>query len=576
MAERGSKKAALPGFTSLGLDDRLVEALAGLGYEEPSPIQREAIPKLLTGKDLVGQAATGTGKTAAFALPLLHRLSLEDKKRPRPYALVLVPTRELAMQVAEAVHRYGRPIGASVIPVYGGQAYGPQIRALERGADVVIATPGRALDLIKRKSLRLDSVRIVVLDEADEMLDMGFAEDIEAILSDTPKERQTVLFSATLPPRIAAIAKKHLTEPMKVQIQPEPSAAGSVPLVRQTAYIVPRGHKLATLGRVLDIENPTSAIVFCRRRNEVDELAETLNARGYRVEGLHGGMTQEQRNRVMKKFRSETADLLIATDVAARGLDIQQLSHVINFDVPVEAESYVHRIGRVGRAGREGIAITLAEPREHRQLRSIEHATGQKIQIEKIPTVADLRARRLELTRASVRESIVAGELERYRVVVESLAEEFDVMDVAMAAVKLLHQANRSEDQDEEDIPDVEMHRDRPFRDGRGGGRPDRRGPRERRPFAGDDRGRGDRGGGMMTRLFVGAGRAAGVRPQDLVGAITGEAGLTGRQVGDIDIADRFSLVEVPEDLADTVIAALRNTRIKGRSVTVRRERAQN
>ena len=362
---------------------------------------------------------------------------------------------------------------------------------------------------------------------------------------------------------------------MKIQIQPEPSAAGTVPLVKQTAYIVPRGHKLATLGRVLDIENPTSAIVFCRRRNEVDELAETLNARGYRVEGLHGGMTQEQRNRVMKKFRSETADLLIATDVAARGLDIQQLSHVINFDVPVEAESYVHRIGRVGRAGREGIAITLAEPREHRQLRSIEHATGQKIHLEKIPTVADLRARRLELTRASVRESIVAGELERYRVVVESLAGEFDLMDVAMAAVKLLHQADRSEDQDEEDIPDVEMHRDRPFRDSRGGGRQTSRGPRERRPFAGGD-GRGDRAGGLTTRLFVGAGRAAGVRPQDLVGAITGEAGLTGRQVGDIDIADRFSLVEVPEDLADTVIAALRNTRIKGRSVTVRRERAQD
>ncbi|MDR3619107.1 MAG: DEAD/DEAH box helicase [Paludisphaera borealis] len=580
MAERGSKKAALPGFSSLGLDARLVEALTGLGYEEPSPIQREAIPPLLTGKDLVGQAATGTGKTAAFALPLLHRLSLADKKHPQPYALVLVPTRELAMQVAEAVHRYGRPIGAVVIPVYGGQAYGPQIRALDRGADVVIATPGRALDLIKRKTLRLEGVQIVILDEADEMLDMGFAEDIESILSDTPKQRQTILFSATLPPRIAAIARKHLTDPLKIQIQPEPSAAGTVPLVRQTAYIVPRGHKLATLGRVLDIENPTSAIVFCRRRNEVDELAETLNARGYRAEGLHGGMTQEQRNRVMKKFRSETADLLIATDVAARGLDIQQLSHVINFDVPVEAESYVHRIGRVGRAGREGIAITLAEPREHRQLRSIEHATGQKILIEKIPTVADLRARRLELTRASIRESIVAGDLERYRVVVESLAGEFDVMDVAMGAVKLLHQANGSEDQDAEDIPDVEVQRDRPFRDARGGGsrQAPARGPRERRPPGpgGEDRGQGDRGGGMMTRLFVGAGRAAGVRPQDLVGAITGEAGLTGRQVGDIDIADRFSLVEVPEDLAETVIAALRNTRIKGRSVTVRRERAQD
>ncbi|MDG3003933.1 DEAD/DEAH box helicase [Paludisphaera sp. Pla2] len=553
----------------MGLDTRLLEALNDLGYEEPSPIQREAIPVLLTGKDLIGQAATGTGKTAAFALPMLHRLSLEDKKRARPFAIVLVPTRELAMQVAEAVHKYGRPIGATVLPVYGGQAYGPQIRALERGADIVIATPGRALDLIKRKTLRLDGVRIVVLDEADEMLDMGFAEDIESILSETPKERQTVLFSATLPPRITAIARKHQVDPQKIQIQAEPSAAGTVPLVKQTAYIVPRGHKLATLGRVLDIENPTSAIVFCRRRNEVDELVETLASRGCRVEGLHGGMTQEQRNRVMKKFRSESADLLIATDVAARGLDIQQLSHVINFDVPVEAESYVHRIGRVGRAGREGIAITLAEPREHRQLRIIEQATGQKISIEKIPTVADLRARRLELTRASIREAVVGGDLERYRVIVESLAGEFDLMEVAMAAAKLLHQSVASDDQ-EEDIPDVEVNRDRPFRDARGGGpgKPLARGSRER-PRGGENR------GANMTRLFVGAGRSAGVRPQDLVGAITGEAGLTGRQVGDIDIADRFSLVEVPSDLADSVIDALRGSRIKGRSVVVRRERSE-
>ncbi|WP_165249880.1 DEAD/DEAH box helicase [Paludisphaera soli] len=577
--EKASKKAVEPGFTTLGLDPRLVDALTVLGYEEPSPIQRAAIPVLLTGKDLVGQAATGTGKTAAFALPMLHRLSEADKKHARPFALVLVPTRELAMQVAEAVHKYGRPLGASVLPVYGGQAYGPQIRALERGTDIVIATPGRALDLIKRKTLRLDGVRIVVLDEADEMLDMGFAEDIESILSDTPKERQTVLFSATLPPRIASIAKKHLTDPQKIQIQAEPSAAGTVPLVKQTAYIVPRGHKLATLGRVLDIENPTSAIVFCRRRNEVDDLVETLSARGCRVEGLHGGMTQEQRNRVMKKFRSETAELLIATDVAARGLDIQQLSHVINFDVPVEAESYVHRIGRVGRAGREGVAITLAEPREHRQLRMIEHATGQKITIEKIPTVADLRARRLELTRASIREAVVGGELERYRVIVESLAGEFDMMDVAMAAAKLLHLSiGADSQQEEEDIPDVEMQRDRPFRDARGaGGRGPVRNSRDGRDPRGDRRrpdGDSSRGANM-TRLFVGAGRAAGVRPQDLVGAITGEAGLTGRQVGDIDIADRFSLVEVPSELADSVIDALRGSRIKGRSVIVRRERSE-
>ncbi len=562
---------ALPGFSSLGLDDRLVKAIVELGYEEPTPIQREAIPPLLAGKDLVGQAATGTGKTAAFALPLLHKLAVGDQRGPRPMAIILVPTRELAMQVAEAVHRYGRPLDASVLPIYGGQAYGPQLRALERGADVVVATPGRALDLVRSKKLRLGGVAVVVLDEADEMLDMGFAEDIESILAETPKVRQTVLFSATVPPRIAAITRRHLTDPVRINIAAEPTVAGTSARVRQTAYIVPRGHKLATLGRVLDAENPTSAIVFCRRRNEVDELAENLNSRGYRAEALHGGMTQEQRNRVMKKFRSEASDLLIATDVAARGLDIQHLSHMINFDVPAEAESYVHRIGRVGRAGREGIAITLAEPREHRQIRSIEQTTGQRIEIAKVPTVADLRARRLELSRASVREAIVDGDLDRYRVVVESLAAEFDLMDVAMAAVKLLHQANGAEDHDEDEIPEVELYRDKPPRAlQKERGRASRGDKKPR-----DDSPRGESRGGLMTRLYVGAGRAAGVRAQDLVGAITGEAGLTGRQVGDIDISDRFSLVEVPEDLAEAVITALRASKIKGRKVTVRHERPQ-
>ncbi|QEH33549.1 DEAD-box ATP-dependent RNA helicase CshA [Aquisphaera giovannonii] len=565
MAQRASA-AAVPGFNSLGLDDRLVEALGALGYEEPTPIQREAIPPLLEKKDLIGQAATGTGKTAAFALPLLHLLAGREGKGGGPFALVLVPTRELAMQVAEAVHKYGRALRASVLPIYGGQAYGPQLRALQRGADVVIATPGRALDLAKGGKLKLDSVEVVVLDEADEMLDMGFAEDIEAILHETPAERQTVLFSATLPPRIAAIARRHLTDPVKIKIAAEQAVAGTTAKVRQTAYIVPRGHKLATLARVLDVENPTSAIVFCRRRNEVDELAESLSVRGYRVEALHGGMTQDQRTRVMKKFRGEASDLLIATDVAARGLDIQHLSHVINYDVPAEPESYVHRIGRVGRAGREGVAITLAEPREHRQLRSLEHATGQKIEIAKVPTIADMRARRLELTRASIREAIVAGELDRYRVVVETLAGEFDVVDVAMAAVKLLHQSDSNGEQDADEIPDVEIW-DRPRRDDR---------PRPGNPR--DGRGRPARGGGEgrgdMSKIYVGAGRAAGIRPQDLVGAITNEAGLTGGQVGGIDIADRFSLVEVPEDLVESVIAALRSTKLKGRKVTVRRDRA--
>ncbi len=441
------------GFAALGLEPKLVAALAELGYEEPTPIQREAIPPLLAGRDLVGQAATGTGKTAAFALPLLQRFAAGGAARARPSALVLVPTRELAMQVAEAVHRYGRAMGVSVLPIYGGQAFVQQLRALKRGVDVVVATPGRALDHVNRGTLALGGIGAVVLDEADEMLDMGFAEELDAILAATPAERQTVLFSATIPPRIAAIAKRHLRDPVQIRLGRERLAAGAVPKVRQTAYIVPRAQKRAALARVLDMESPDAAIVFCRTRTEVDELTETVNAHGYRAEALHGGMTQEQRDRVMKKLRGGAADLLIATDVAARGLDIPRLTHVVNYDVPCSPEAYVHRIGRVGRAGREGVALTLAEPREHRLIRNIEQLTKRKIEIEAVPTVADLQARRLDLVRASIRETLVGGELDRFRPVVESLADEFDPVEIAMAAVKLAQDASSTGDGDGAEIP---------------------------------------------------------------------------------------------------------------------------
>ncbi|HZF47110.1 MAG TPA: DEAD/DEAH box helicase [Polyangiaceae bacterium] len=571
--------AAIDGFSTLGLDERILRSLTELGYEEPTPIQREAIPPLLAGRDLVGQAATGTGKTAAFALPLLQLLAGREGERVEPTALVLVPTRELAMQVAEAVHRYGRPLRVRVVPIYGGQSFGQQLRALSRGVDVVVATPGRALDHINRGTLKLDSLGVVVLDEADEMLDMGFAEDLEAILEVTPKTRQTVLFSATMPARINAIAKRYLTDPVRISIAREKLPEGVAPKIRQTAYIVARAHKLAALGRVLDLESPTAGLVFCRTRNEVDELSETLSSRGYNVEPLHGGLSQEQRDRVMKKLRGGAADLVIATDVAARGLDIEQLTHVINFNVPCAPESYVHRIGRVGRAGREGVAITLAEPREHRLLRNIEQLTKQKIDIAKVPTVADLRARRLESTRASLREAVVEGGLDPYRVAVESLAGEFDIMDVAAAAVKMLHMATGQADVDDEgDIPTVEPYREEPWRAGRpamrGGDHPPRRAPFAR-PERGPERGpaRGEQAKGGVTRLFIGLGRDAGIRPQDLVGAITGEAGIPGRMIGAIDIADRFSLVEIPEELAAEVTESLRKSTIKGRKVVVRQDR---
>jgi ATP-dependent RNA helicase DeaD len=554
------KAAVESGFNSLGLRPELLKALETLGYEEATPIQLAAIPHLIEGRDLLGQAATGTGKTAAFALPILQRLTL-PRRGNEPVALVLVPTRELAVQVGEAMHRYGKALGVRVLPIYGGQPIQRQLRELERGVDIIVATPGRALDHINRKTLPLSKIETVVLDEADEMLDMGFAEDIETILSNAPQERQTILFSATLPPRVGALTRKYLKNPVNIQIEREQTATGAAPLVRQIAYVVQRSHKLAALGRVLDIEAPEAALVFCRTRNEVDQLTEALNARGYRAEALHGGMSQEQRDRVMKKLRGGTAELLLATDVAARGLDIDVLTHVINYDVPSAPESYVHRIGRVGRAGREGVAITLAEPREHRLLKNIERVSGQKIEIGKVPTVADLKARRLDLTKASLRENILDEGSEHFRVIIDSLSDEFDIVDIAIAAVRMAHEATHTGDDDGAEIPAVSHTPRDNERSGSGGG-----GARDKFP-------RKPGRGGNTTRIYVGLGRSNGVRPQDLVGAITGEAGLAGRDVGAIEIGDRFSLVEIPTDSANAVINALKNTTIKGKRAVVRREK---
>ncbi len=567
-------------FADLGLRPELTEALAGLGYEEPTPIQAEAVPALLTGRDVLGQAATGTGKTAAFALPILERMAPGDRGTA-PTALVLVPTRELAMQVSEAVHRYGRGLTARVLPIYGGQPIGRQLHALRRGVDVVVATPGRTVDHLQRGSLDLTGVEVVVLDEADEMLDMGFADDLDAILDALPEGRQTVLFSATMPPRLERLARRHLSDPVTITIAATEPAAGEAPRVRQSAYVVPRSHKAAALGRVLDVEAPTAAIVFCRTRHEVDQLTETLNGRGYRAEALHGGLNQEGRDRVMGRLRAGTSDLLVATDVAARGLDIDVLTHVVNYDVPSAPEAYVHRIGRVGRAGREGVAITLAEPREHRLLENIQRVTGQAIAVEKVPTITDLRNRRMELTLAMVREALLGDDLDRYRTIVESLTDEADAFEVALAAVKLVHEAANPAGADEEEIPEAKLRprRDSGGRDDRAGrgDRPDRgqpdRGQPGREPGGrrtpGRDRGRG----GDAVRLFFPVGRAARVGPGDLVGAITGETSLQGRDIGAIEITERFSLVEVPARSADEVIRAMKGATIRGRRVNVRRER---
>ncbi|QJR15898.1 DEAD/DEAH box helicase [Usitatibacter palustris] len=548
------------GFSALGLDDKIVAALTALGYEEPTPIQQETIPTLIKGKDLLGQAATGTGKTAAFALPILQRL-INEGRGEGPLAVVLVPTRELAMQVAEAMHRYGKALGARVLPVYGGQPIGRQLHAMRAGVDVVVATPGRALDHLRRGSLQMAGVKIVVLDEADEMLDMGFAEDIEAVLKESPATRQTVLFSATMPPRIESIAKRNQRDPVRIKIAKAPAKVGEAPKVRQQAYLLARAGKAHALERILDLESPTAAIIFCRTRIEVDELSEALNARGYKAEALHGGMTQEQRDKVMRRVRAGDSELLIATDVAARGLDIDRLTHVINYDLPAAPEAYVHRIGRVGRAGREGVAITLVEPREHYALQNIERLTKHKIEIARVPTVADLQARKLELTIATLREGLVADDNEHFRVVIDALSDDYDPIQIAMAAVKLYHNEVMG-DAEEEDVPPAPAPVERPSYPSRTSSGT-RSAPRTPHP----------KDSGDMARIFIGAGREAGMRPQDLVGAIANEAGVAGGLIGAIQITDRFSLVEVPEAVAAQVIKALSKATLRGKKVPVRRDK---
>ena len=573
------------GFAALGLNPGVLATLAELGYEEPTPIQVEAIPPILAGRDVLGEAPTGTGKTAAFSLPMLQRLFGTDEpgiRRGTVRGLVLVPTRELAMQVSEALHRYGGSMRTRVLAVYGGQPIGQQLRTLERGVDVVVATPGRAVDHLTRGSLKLDAVAMVVLDEADEMLDMGFADDLEVILGAVPDGHQTALFSATISPAIAGIARRHLTDPVRVRVRQERTETGAaVSTIRQVAYVVRRADKLAALCRVLDVEDPTSALVFGRTRGEVDELAERLSSRGHDAAALHGGMSQDQRDRVMTRFREGSLDVLVATDVAARGLDIDHVSHVVNYDVPNDIDAYTHRIGRTGRAGREGVAITLLEPREHRLLRDIERLTGGRVELAKVPTVADLRDRRMELVRASLREALLQEGLDRFRAVVEPLAEEFDIVDIALAAISLA--AGPAKDPaDEAEIQTLSLYekpapraRTAPPRFPEGPGGPDRfpDGPRDGRPRDPDWQ-RSGPGQAGWARLWVGGGRRVGLRPGDLVGAITNEAGVAAASIGAIAIQDGFSLVDVREDAAELVVGALAGAKIRGRQLEIRRDGA--
>jgi ATP-dependent RNA helicase DeaD len=513
-------------FETLGLQPDLLRAVLDVGYEEPTPIQALTIPALLKGQDVVAQAQTGTGKTAAFALPILQ---LIDTSKNDVQALILLPTRELAIQVAQATHLLGKHRRVAVLPVYGGQPIVRQLRGLQQGAHIVVGTPGRIMDHIRRETLKLENVRVLVLDEADEMLNMGFLEDIEFILEQLPKERQTALFSATIPPRIRDLSRRYLRQAVNIAIERE---AVTVPLINQTYYEVPQRAKLDALCRILDVETPASAIIFCARKSDVDDLVEHMQGRGYKAEAIHGDLNQVQRDRVMRAFREGKTEILVATDVAARGLDIPQVSHVINYHIPWDPESYVHRIGRTGRAGREGTAITLISPREYRQLKLIEHLIGKKIRATRLPSQSDVEARRRSLLIEQLRTAIEEGGLEQYRDAAEALSEDFDPIDVAAAALKQLANIDRR----------AELNK----------------GPVD--PGS-------DLAEPGMTRLFLNVGRNEGVRPADVVGAIAGEAGIPGRTIGAIDLYDTYAFVEVPQEVGKRVVEALNRATLRGHPV---------
>jgi len=542
--EHPVKDEAQTTFASLGLSPELLESISAVGYEIPSPIQERVIPSMLDGNDVIAQAQTGSGKTAAFGLPIIEKI---DQKRREVQALILCPTRELAIQVSEALHKYGRHKRVETLPIYGGQPYERQFRGLQRGVHIVVGTPGRVMDHMRRGTLSLDSLEFFVLDEADEMLDMGFVEDIEWVLEHAPKERQTALFSATMPPRIAELATRYMNEPHRISVRGKEM---TVPEIEQTYYEIPRARKVDALTRILDAEVPTSTMIFCRTKHSVDELGEALMARGYAVETIHGDLSQAQRDRVMRRFRSGQAEILIATDVAARGLDIPEVSHVINFDVPESPETYVHRIGRTGRAGRGGSAITLVTRREIRLIHAIERMTKAKIQFRPLPTASDVNERRREMLKSIVRKAVDnTDEFESYLDPIRELAEEHDPVDLAAAILKLY--ADETGRATTLSIEDDELAR---------------LGSRET-PRGGAGTGRRDDSG--MTRLFINIGRNFRVRPQDFVGAIANEAGIPGRAIGSIDILDTYSFVDVPQDMAEQVITAMNEASIKGRPVNV-------
>ncbi|WP_019119193.1 DEAD/DEAH box helicase [Brevibacillus massiliensis] len=522
-------------FTDFALHKNIMQSIHDMGFEEPSPIQAACIPRILTGVDLIGQAQTGTGKTAAFGIPLIEKVTTANTIQ----AIVLTPTRELAIQVSGELRRIAKYKRIRTLPIYGGQSISHQIRALKQGVQVVIGTPGRVLDHLRRKTLRLDNVTMLVLDEADEMLDMGFIEDIETIISHLNEDRQTLLFSATMPAEIKRLATRYMKNPETVTVSREEVTA---PLIEQVYYKMFERNKLDSLCRILDSEDVELGIIFCRTKRGVDELTEALQARGYLADGLHGDLSQAQRDKVMKAFREGTIEFLIATDVAARGIDVGNVTHVINYDIPQDPESYVHRIGRTGRAGRKGIAMTLVTPREMRQMMIIQKQTKAAIVSRNVPTLEEVAERKQEQLREQLINLIESdGIAEMYEKVAQSLAADYSPEQIAAAALHLAFH-NEIGDGTEAEVYDF-----------------------------------GETGAAKgMVRFFLNVGRNANVKPQDLVREISESVGIPGKAVGRIDIFENFTFVEVPEEVAPFVYEALRQTRINGKRINLEPAKPRN
>lgn len=545
---------AVVSFNDLNLIPPVLAALADVGYETPSPIQAATIPVLLGGGDVVGQAQTGTGKTAAFALPLLSRI---DVTRNVPQVLVLAPTRELAIQVAEAFQRYASHLkGFHVLPIYGGQAYGPQLNALRRGPHVIVGTPGRVMDHMKRGTLDLSSLSALVLDEADEMLRMGFIDDVEWILGESPPKRQVALFSATMPPPIRRIAQKYLRDPQEITIRSRTSTATNI---RQRYWVVSGMHKLDALTRILEVEPFDGMLVFARTKHATAELAERLEARGFAAAPLNGDIPQPLRERTIARLKSGEIDIVVATDVAARGLDVERVGHVVNYDVPTDTESYVHRIGRTGRAGRSGEAILFVAPRERNMLRAIERATRQTIEPMSLPSVQDVNEQRVAKFRQRITETIASGAGQEMRTLIEQFAADNDapLLDIAAALASIV----------QGDTPLLLSSESRPQRTP-GFDRNDPPGKpsaRERNRDSEGSRSEGGRRDDVERETYrIEVGDTHGVKPGNIVGAIASEAGVDGRNIGRVDIRDDHSFVDLPEGMPKDVFKRLQKVRVLG------------